>query len=84
MLKKRAVHFRTQGKRREIDDDEVTAKLYQDLSEATKVLVAKAMTWCGKLNRMRDEAYAAEDRAGIAGPFYGGLCRRSSRRQTRR
>ncbi|KAL8759520.1 MAG: hypothetical protein Q9184_003594 [Pyrenodesmia sp. 2 TL-2023] len=64
LLQKRAVYFRKQGKRAAADGDQTTAKLYHDVSEATKILVAKGMTWCGNLEWMRDEAYAAEEREG--------------------
>lgn len=63
-MEKRAVYFRKQGKRAATAGDEVTAELYHDLSEGPKILVAKGMTWCGNLEWMCDEVYAAEERAG--------------------
>ncbi|KAL8895211.1 MAG: hypothetical protein Q9207_008260 [Kuettlingeria erythrocarpa] len=68
LLEKRAISFRKQGKCATVSGDKMTAKLYRELSEATKVLVAKAMTWCKDLERMGDEA---ERRARMAlGGFY--------------
>ncbi len=58
--------FRKQGKGAADRGDEVAAKLYHELSEQTKVLIAKAMGWCGKLERARDVAYMAEERASMA------------------